>query len=65
MRQKKIDGRGVREHLGANFAHVSEQKKFVVSPPTPLKPGFEKNIDTFFNYLNYSIIYTLPYYKCK
>ena len=28
------------------------------------KPLFWKNIDTFFNYVNYSIIYTLPFNNC-
>ena len=36
----------------------------ILCPPPCLKnPFFEKNIDTFFNYVNYSINYTLPYYS--
>ena len=38
------------------------EKNFV--PPPPYKISFLKNTDTFFNYGNYSIIYTLPYNKC-
>ena len=32
--------------------------------PPPLKTPFLKKYWYIFNYLNYSIIYTLPYYKC-
>ena len=53
---------GVREHLcrggGTFFAPPLGN---IVTPL--LKTPFLKKNDTFFNYVNYSIIYTLPY-KC-
>ena len=40
--------------------------KFIFVPPPPLKTPFLKKYWYFFNYVqvNYSIICTLPYYKC-
>ena len=53
---------GAYENISIGGGHA---KFFFVSPlatfcPPPLKTSFKKNIDTFFNYVNYSI-YTLPY----
>ena len=43
---------GVREHLCKGGGH--KRGGHFLCPP--FKPPFKKNIDTFFNYVNYSII---------
>ena len=49
--------RGIREHLCRGGGTCCSPLGNIVPPLKVKPPFFEKNIDTFFNYVNYSIMY--------